>query len=120
MFRIAVAVLMLGSLVLTHDATPQPGKTAAVYTGRIYDVWGAIGVLKLTVTTGDKTRVETFSIQGARIVGPTGSEWKVGDLRKGDKVEVEWTPDGMLVQEVRVVAEPARKDFSLLAPATGK
>jgi hypothetical protein len=36
-------------------------------------------------------------------VGPAGAEWKVGDLREGDRVEVEVAAGGRIVQEVRVL-----------------
>ena len=54
---------------------------------------------------GKQARDRTFKIADARIVGPTGSEWKVGDLREDDRVEIEKTPDGKLIQEIRVLPD---------------
>jgi hypothetical protein len=38
-------------------------------------------------------------------VGPSGNEWKGGDLQIGDRVRVTLTSDGTLVQQVTVLPE---------------
>jgi len=57
--------------------------------------------LTLTIGKGKNATDQKFQIPEARIVGPTGSEWKVGDLRNGDRVEVEMTSNGKTVREIR-------------------
>jgi hypothetical protein len=71
-----------------------------VYEGRIRDVRPAWGVLILTLGQGKETRDVRFDIGEARIVGPDGAEWKGQDLRVGDRVRVQLTADGRLVQQV--------------------
>jgi len=111
MFRIAFAAVLLGSMSISVPAA-QYQKRGPVFTGRIKDVRGGMGLLTLTMGEGKSATDRTFKIPEARIVGPAGSEWKVGDLREGDRVEVELTLDRKTVQEVRVL--PNRKTSKLL------
>ena len=76
--------------------------------GQIKDVRPAWGILILTVGKGKKARDLRFDISEARIVGPSGAEWKGEDLRVGDPVRVEMTTDGTLVQQVSVLPDKAR------------
>src|SRR5258708_31603 len=112
MFRIALAAVLLGSWTLSVPAAAQVPRRGMVFTGQIKDVRGTLGSLTLTMGKGKQTRDRTFKIPEARIVGPAGSEWKVGDLRKGHRVEVEMTADGETVKEIRVL--PDRKNSNLL------
>jgi hypothetical protein len=108
MIRLAVGVVLLAGLTLTapgRAALPKP----KVYAGTIKDVRGVDGVLTLTMKDGKKTKDQKFRIADARFVGLAGDEIKIGDLRKGDYVEVEMTRDGRLVREVRVVKPPKKK-----------
>jgi hypothetical protein len=73
--------------------------------GRIKDVRPALGILILSVGKGKEARERRFDIAEARIVGPSGAEWKGQDLHIGDRVRVEMTEDGTLVQQVRVLPE---------------
>ncbi len=102
MLRIACAAVLMG-LLLVGASAAQP--TRSVFKGRIKDVRGTYGSLTLTLGEGKQAQDRTFDIQGARIVGLAGGEWKVGDLREGDPVEVEMTANGKLVQEIRVLPE---------------
>jgi hypothetical protein len=108
MFRIALAAVVLGSCTFDVSAAAQLPRRGKVFTGLIKDVRGTMGSLTLTMGKGKQTKDRTFKIPEARIVGPTGSEWKVGDLRKGDRVEVELTADGSTVREIRVLPDPAK------------
>jgi hypothetical protein len=98
--RIALATTLAGSLAVGALAA-APARQ--VFQGRIRDVRGIYGTLTLTVGEGRQARDRTFPIREARIVGPVGAEWKVGDLREGDRVEVEMAGDGRTAQEVRVL-----------------
>jgi hypothetical protein len=100
MFRVALATFLLGSLAAGAPAAPP---ARAVVRGTIKDVRGIYGTLRLTLGEGEKVRERVFIIREARIVGPAGAEWKVGDLREGDRVEVEVAAGGRVVQEVRVL-----------------
>jgi hypothetical protein len=83
---------------------PPPEQPAPlVYEGRIKDVRPAWGLLILTVGKGKDARDIKFDIVGARIVGPSGNEWKGQDLYIGDLVRMERTPDGRLVQQISVL-----------------
>ena len=104
MFRIAFAAVLLGSLTVSLPAAPPARQ---VFTGRIKDVRGTYGALTLTLGEGKRLPDRTFLITEARIVGLGRAEWKIGDLRPGDLVEVEMAGDGGLVREIRVL--PARK-----------
>jgi hypothetical protein len=90
------------------EETPerQRGK---VYEGRIKDVRPAIGVLILTVGEGKQARDVRLDMSEARIVGPSGNEWKGQDLWVGDKVRVEMTRDGGLVQQISVLPDKATR-----------
>ena len=88
------------------DATPE-GQRAKVYEGRIKDVRPAWSLLILTVGQGKEARDMRFDMGEARIVGPSGAEWKGQDLRLGDRVRVELTADGTLVQQVSVLPDRA-------------
>jgi hypothetical protein len=83
----------------------QRGK---VYEGRIKDVRPAIGVLILTVGEGKEAREVLLNMSEARIVGPSGNEWKGQDLWVGDRVRVEMTRDGRLVQQISVLPDKGR------------
>jgi hypothetical protein len=65
-------------------------------------VWG---VLILTVGEGREARDVRFDMSEARIVGPSGAEWKGQDLRVGDRVRVALTDDGKLVQQISVLPD---------------
>jgi hypothetical protein len=86
------------------DRTPQ-SQGAKVYEGRIKDVRPAWYLLVLTVGEGKQARDLRFDISEARIVGPSGSEWKGQDLRVGDPVRVTLTADGRLVQQINVLPD---------------
>jgi hypothetical protein len=106
MFRIVLAALLLGSLALIAPAaTAAPPPAKQVFKGTIKDVRGIEGTLTLALEDKE-AKDRTFQIQEARIVGLGGSEWKVGDLQEGDRVEVEMAAGGKMVQEVRVVKRP--------------
>jgi hypothetical protein len=74
------------------------------YEGRIKDVRPVWGILVLTVGQGKKARDMRFDIGHARIVGPSGAEWKGQDLQVGDRVRVEMTAAGTLVQQLSVLS----------------
>jgi hypothetical protein len=88
------------------DATPA-GQGVKAYEGRIKDVRPAWSILILTVGQGKEARDMRFDIGEARIVGPSGDEWKGQDLHVGDRVRVALTPDGTLVQQVSVLPDRA-------------
>ena len=98
--RITLATTLVGSLAV-GALVAAPARQ--VFQGRVRDVRGIYGTLTLTVGEGRQARDRTFPIREARIVGPAGAEWKVGDLREGDRVEVEMAGDGRTAQEVRVL-----------------
>jgi len=79
------------------------GEGVKVYEGRIKDVRPAWGLLVLTVGQGKQAREMRFDMGEARIVGPSGDEWKGQDLHIGDRVRVAMTPDGTLVQQISVL-----------------
>ena len=106
MFRIAFAVVLLGSLTVSLPAAPPAPQ---VFTGRIKEVRGTYGTLTLTLGEGKRLTDRTFRITEARVVGQRRAEWKVGDLRPGDLVEVEMARDGRLVREVRVLPNRKRR-----------
>ena len=86
-----------------EDAPQRQG--GKVYEGRIKDVRPAWGVLILTVGQGKEAHEVRFDVRGARIVGPSGNEWKGQDLWIGDRVRVEMTADGRLVQQISVLPD---------------
>jgi hypothetical protein len=88
------------------DAMPS-GEGAKVYEGRIKDVRPVWGLLVLTVGQGKQARDMRFDMGEARIVGPSGDEWKGQDLRIRDRVRVAMTPDGTLVQQISVLPDRA-------------
>jgi hypothetical protein len=100
----AFAAVLAGLLTVS---APAAQAAATVFEGRIKDVGGTYGTLTLTLGEGQQAKARTFRIREARIVGPTRTEWKVGDLREGDWVEVEMTRDGQMVQEIRFL--PGRR-----------
>jgi hypothetical protein len=100
MSRITLATTLVGWLAV-GALVAAPARQ--VFRGRIRDVRGIYGTLTLTVGEGRQARDRRFPIREARIVGPAGAEWKVGDLREGDRVEVEMAGDGRTAQEVRVL-----------------
>ncbi len=101
MSLIAFAFLLGVSSVFPAAELP----VAEIFKGRIADIRGTDGTLVLTMGTGTEARDKTFLIKEARFVGPWGAEWKVGDLREGDLVEVELSADGKTVLEVRVLPD---------------
>jgi len=112
MFRIALAAaVVLGSWALSVPAVAQLPQRGKVFPGRIKDVRGTMGALTLTIGKGKQARDRKFQIPEARVVGPTGSEWKVGDLRNGDRVEVELTGDAATVREIRVFPDRNQVKF---------
>ena len=100
MVRIAVAAVLLGWTTVSAPAAPPVQRVSE---GRIADVRGTSGTLTLTRDEAGHAGDRTFDIQHARIVGPGGAEWKVGDLQVGDRVRVVLAPGRTIVQEVRVV-----------------
>jgi hypothetical protein len=103
MLRLVLAATLLGLVTGGALAAPQPRPKAPEFEGVIDDLWGAYGLLRLRVGSGAKAKVWSFDVGEARIVGPAGAEWKLGDLRKGDRVRVVLARDGRTVQEVRVL-----------------
>ncbi len=102
MFRIASAIALPGVLaVLVSAAPPAP----SVFQGYVNDVRGTDGTITLTVRQDNQVRSRQFWILDARVKGPTGTEWKIGDLRPGDRVEVELVADGRTVRVIRVLPE---------------
>jgi hypothetical protein len=75
------------------------------YEGRIKDVRPVWGILVLTVGKGKEAQNRRFDISEARIVGPSGNEWRAENLRSGDRVRVELTAGGRLVQQVSVLRD---------------
>jgi hypothetical protein len=108
MLRVAcAAALLLGALpVLAAAEEENKEKT---FRAQIKDVLGTDGTLIVTVGKGDEAKDRSLLIKDARFVGPDKSEIKVGDLRKGDLVEIEMTPDGKAVHEVRVLPPKEEK-----------
>jgi hypothetical protein len=62
-------------------------------------------MITLTLRQDNQVRSRQFSTLEARVKGPTGIEWKIGDLRPGDRVEIELTADGRTVRVIRVLTE---------------
>jgi hypothetical protein len=85
----------------------RPGAT--VYEGRIKDVRPVWGILILTVGEGKEARDVRFDMTEARIVGPSGSEWKGQDIYIGDRVRVQLTADRRLVQQISVLPDRASR-----------
>jgi hypothetical protein len=102
-FRFAFAAVLLECFAFSAPAAPP------VYKGYIKDVRGTDGSLTLTLGEGKNAKDQTFPIPGARIVGLSGNEGKVGDLLEGDWVEVLMTADGKTVQEIRLLPPPKIK-----------
>jgi putative ubiquitin-RnfH superfamily antitoxin RatB of RatAB toxin-antitoxin module len=105
MFRFLTAAA-LGLAAAGALAAPPPPKPTML-TGVIRDVRGIYGQLTLRVGEGARARDLALDIKEARVVGVAGAEWKVGDLREGDRVEVKLAADGRTAREVRVL--PARR-----------
>jgi hypothetical protein len=62
------------------------------------------------VQDGEGLRAATTETPSTkRIVGLTGAEWKVGELREGDRVGVVMAAGDKLVQEVRVLPRRNRR-----------
>ena len=89
------------------DVAPER-RGGKVYEGRIKDVRPAWGVLILTVGKGKEERDLRLDMSEARIVGPSGNEWKGQDLWIGDRVRVEMTSNGRLVQQISVLPDRER------------
>src|SRR5262249_6694241 len=112
-----VVLVVLGGLALTYSGTEvavageqvvarlEEQPTSTVHEGRIKDVRSALGVLILTVDKGKDKCDLRLNMSQARILGPSGGEWKADDLRNGDRVRVELTADLRLVQQIRVLEE---------------
>lgn len=100
MIRVAVTAVLLGAFAVSASAAPPAPQ---VFEGRIRDVRGTDGTLTLTLREGEEARDRMFLITEARIKGPTGLEWKVGNLRVGERVQVELTPSGRMVRVIRVL-----------------
>jgi hypothetical protein len=105
MFRSACAIVVWGAITA---GTPADPPAPAAFEGRIKDVRGTSGTLTLALGDGRQARDRAFLIVEARVRGPGGSEWKVGDLRAGDRVRVELTADGGMVQVIRVLPAARR------------
>jgi hypothetical protein len=92
---------------VTQDRVSFRGQQAAgrVYEGRIKDARPAWDLLILTVGEGKEARDLRFDIGEARIVGPSGAEWKGQDLHIGDRVRVKMADDGTLVQQLSVLPD---------------
>jgi hypothetical protein len=86
-------------------AFPEQPAAGRPYEGRIKDVRPVWSTLILTVGKGKEARDMRFDIGYARIVGPDGAEIKGQDLRIGQRVRVELTADGRLVQQVSVLKD---------------
>jgi hypothetical protein len=86
-------------------ATPER-QDAMVYEGRIKDVRPAISLLILTVGKEKDAQDRRFDIGEARIVGPSGNEWKGGDLQIGDRVRLTMADNDRLVQQINVLPVP--------------
>jgi hypothetical protein len=87
---------------------------ATVYEGRIKDVRPVWGILNLTVGEGKEARDLRLDMSQARIVGPSGAEWKGQDLYIGDRVRVELTADRRLVQQISVLPDRASRVNALV------
>jgi len=87
------------------DEPAPPLLEGRIFEGRIKDVRDVWGILILTVSEGKKARDIRFDISEARIVGPSGAEWKGQDLHRGDRVRVAMTANGRLVQQVSVLPD---------------
>jgi hypothetical protein len=96
----AWALVLLGAIVVRAPAAPP---TPVVFEGHIKDIRGTDGTLTLTLRDGEQSSDRTFLIGEATIKGPDRAEWKVGDLREGDRVEVAMTADGRMARVVRVL-----------------
>jgi uncharacterized protein (TIGR03000 family) len=98
-----------GKQVTLHFQERSRAQPASrVYEGRIKDVRPAWGFLILTVGKGKEARDLGFNISQARIVGPSGAEWKGQDFQAGDPALVEMTANGTLVQQVSILPDRAR------------
>ena len=97
MFRIGCAIVLLGTFAFRAAAAPP------TYEGRIKDIRGIDGILTLTVGQDKLAKDMTLSISEARILGTDGAEMKVGDLQPGDRVRVIMTPDGRMVEVIRLL-----------------
>jgi hypothetical protein len=100
MIRSTWALVLFGAILARAPAAPP---TLVVFEGHIKDIRGTAGTLTLTLGDGGQARDRTFLIGEATIRGPERAEWKVGDLRAGDRVEVVLTADGRTVRLVRVL-----------------
>lgn len=110
----AVVTLYLGGAAESAETQSRlrlpyrPEEAGPVYEGRIQDVRPAWGLLVVVVGAGREAREVRFDIREARIVGPSGSEWKGQDLLRGDRVRVRLVAGGRLVQQVSVRPEAER------------
>jgi hypothetical protein len=98
MLRALLALTVTGGL-----AVAQPPAKPTVYKGTVKDVLAADGTLNLTEIEGGGGKDRAFPIARARIIDEGKSEIKIGDLRPGDRVEVEMDAGGKIVNEVRVI-----------------
>ena len=83
--------------------TVFPSACAVVLLGAmtVSDVGGTDGTLTLALGESKQARDRAF------LMGADGAEMKTGDLRQGDRVQVEMTADGRMGQLIRVL--PAHK-----------
>jgi uncharacterized protein (TIGR03000 family) len=94
-----------GTKVRVRFPVQAEDQRPAAFEGRIKDVRFVWGILVLSVGEGKKARDIRFDISDARIVGPSGAEWKGQDLRRGYRVRVEMAASGRLVQQVSVLPD---------------
>jgi hypothetical protein len=92
-------------MVNVPAAPPNP----AMFEGVIKDVRGTDGTLTLTLKDGKQVQDRQILITEARVKGPGGFEMKVGDLRRGDRVQLVMNADGRMVRVIRVLPAPKAK-----------
>jgi hypothetical protein len=100
MFRFACVFILFGALAVSAPAAPPE---PVVFEGHIKDVFGTDGTLTLTLRQGNRDTDRDFLIGEAKIKGLYGDEMKVGDLRRGDRVQLEMTADGRIVRVIRLL-----------------
>jgi hypothetical protein len=100
MFGSTCAIVLWGALTASAPVAPP---APMVFEGTIKDVRGTDGSLTLTIGQGKQAKDWVFLIVEARIMGPDGDEIKVGDLRRGDRVKIEMTRDGRMVQLIHLL-----------------
>ena len=106
MFRSTCAIVLCGALAVSALAAPPD---PMVSEGPIKDVLGTDGTLTLTLGDGKQAKDRAFLIGEPRITGPDGDEMKVGDLRRGDRVQLKMTADGRMVRVIHLLAAQRAK-----------